>query len=252
MLDLSSSTNKQSFLPTTTITHANHRRLRHPPSPPPTATAASPPSPTPIAVPSHKRPLTTPTTHSRPATLQCHVTQRMVKTAWQMCHVVTVQVLEASTTPLSSCLPHTRCRGHDTGTTTTRTRQHDNTARQRHGRATGHKDPLPPTATSHQRPHHHTTTTPPPPTNPGDCPRRRTPASKNERPRTKMDAHARGRPPANQDNRPRTRMTARERRQPPANEDNRPRTKTAVNEDGHERTTASTHGWIGAMMSPGE
>ena len=201
MLDLSSSTNKQSFLPTTTITHTNHRRLRHPPSPLPTATAASPPSPTPIAVPSHKRPLTTPTTQGRPATSQCHITRRMVKTTWQMCHVVrtvtthavvTVQVLEASTTPLSSCPPHTRCRGHDTGTTTTRTRRHDNTACQRHGRTTGHKDPLPPTTTSHQQPHHHTTTTPPPPMNPGDCPRRRTPASKNERPRTKTDTHARG------------------------------------------------------------
>ena len=215
MLDLSSSTNKQSFLPTTTITHANHRHLRHPPSPPPTATAASPPSPTPIAVPSHRRPLTTPTTHTADQQQRCKV-----KTTWQMCHVVrtvttdavvTVQVLEASTTPLSSCPLHTRCRGHDTGTTTTRTRRHDNTARQRHGCANGREDPPPPTTTSHQRPHHHTTTTPPPPTNPGDCPRRRTPASKNERPRTKTDAHARGRPPVNQDNRPRTKTAAHER-----------------------------------------
>ena len=181
---------------------------------------------TPIAVPSHKRPLTTPTTHTADQQC-CNATspegwwrrrgrcatssgqwRRMPSSLSRFLRQVPPPFRHVRLTPDAGATTQAR-RQHEHGDTTTR-RANDTAAQP--ATRTHHHQP-PPTTTSHQRPHHHhTTTTPPPPTNPGDCPRRRTPASKNERPRTKTDAHARGRPPANQDDRPRTKTAAHERR----------------------------------------
>ena len=174
--------NKQtnSFIPTTTIAHVNHRRprqslpLRHHcrqrPLPSPAINDRSPP-------PRHTRTKTA-------ATWQCHVTRLRVKTTWQMCHVVqtvtthtvvTVQVVDVSTPqPPFHNARLTPAAGHHAMISTQR-----------------RKWPRGPTTTNHQRP----TTTP---------------HQRHNRTRTKTTAHERRQTPANENEHPPMKTNAHE------------------------------------------